>query len=318
MNRIPSSRHRGPALKWHPYQRHPMLSVVESTKQAPFFALSLRQPWAHIVLYYGKRIENRKWCTEYRGPIILHASKTMTMDDYDSAIDALEDVDSLHAGVRIDTERDMGRIKRGGFVGTANIVGVIPPRPAFEAVGANRDIEHWYRGHGFVGEWRWHFREQYGFILEDVQPKPFVEYKGALGIFPVQADPWPNLVAATTIVYQDGCVLAVWNPRYKGWALPGGLVEEGESRQDAAFRELEEETFIRARAMTLVHHGAHGGTPKLGRASFVSVFRVDQWEGIPREREDGCPVQWMAVTAFLEGCPFRDFYAPIFAAGRHQ
>src|SRR5208282_5887162 len=29
--------------------------------------LSLRHPWCHLVLFYGKSIENRKWNTAFRG-----------------------------------------------------------------------------------------------------------------------------------------------------------------------------------------------------------------------------------------------------------
>ncbi len=36
-------------------------------------ALSLRQPWAWLV-FHGKDIENRNWPTNYRGPLLIHAS----------------------------------------------------------------------------------------------------------------------------------------------------------------------------------------------------------------------------------------------------
>ena len=38
-------------------------------------ALSLLQPWATLVATEEKRIETRSWATEYRGPIVIHASK---------------------------------------------------------------------------------------------------------------------------------------------------------------------------------------------------------------------------------------------------
>jgi hypothetical protein len=43
-------------------------------------ALSLRQPWAHAILYFGKTIENRSWGTNYRGRIRIHAAKTWDTD----------------------------------------------------------------------------------------------------------------------------------------------------------------------------------------------------------------------------------------------
>lgn len=39
-------------------------------------ALSIRQPWAHWILHAGKDIENRTWCTRFRGPVLIHAGKT--------------------------------------------------------------------------------------------------------------------------------------------------------------------------------------------------------------------------------------------------
>jgi hypothetical protein len=36
--------------------------------------LSIRQPWATYVVYGIKPIENRSWTTDYRGPLLIHAS----------------------------------------------------------------------------------------------------------------------------------------------------------------------------------------------------------------------------------------------------
>ena len=40
-------------------------------------ALSIRQPWAWLICRSFKDIENRKWSTNYRGRIYVHASMTM-------------------------------------------------------------------------------------------------------------------------------------------------------------------------------------------------------------------------------------------------
>ena len=39
-------------------------------------ALSVRQPWAHLIIHGAKRIENRTWSTDWRGPLLIHASKS--------------------------------------------------------------------------------------------------------------------------------------------------------------------------------------------------------------------------------------------------
>jgi hypothetical protein len=38
-------------------------------------ALTIRQPWAWAVVYAGKNVENRRWQTSYRGPLLIHAAK---------------------------------------------------------------------------------------------------------------------------------------------------------------------------------------------------------------------------------------------------
>jgi activating signal cointegrator 1 len=43
----------------------------------PIKALSLWQPWASLVAYGVKRHETRHWSTAYRGPIAIHAAKTL-------------------------------------------------------------------------------------------------------------------------------------------------------------------------------------------------------------------------------------------------
>jgi len=38
-------------------------------------ALSVKMPWAYLIMKFGKDIENRSWFTNYRGKIFIHASK---------------------------------------------------------------------------------------------------------------------------------------------------------------------------------------------------------------------------------------------------
>jgi 8-oxo-dGTP diphosphatase len=55
----------------------------------------------------------------------------------------------------------------------------------------------------------------------------------------------PLIKAAGGIVVRDGRVLVVHRPTYDDWSLPKGKLEPGESWQDAARREVEEETGLR-------------------------------------------------------------------------
>lgn len=38
-------------------------------------ALSIRQPWAWLIINGGKDIENRDWPTKFRSRILVHAGK---------------------------------------------------------------------------------------------------------------------------------------------------------------------------------------------------------------------------------------------------
>lgn len=46
-----------------------------SSQQPPIFALSIKQPWAALVVQGLKTIEVRRWPTARRGPILIHAAR---------------------------------------------------------------------------------------------------------------------------------------------------------------------------------------------------------------------------------------------------
>ena len=143
--------------------------------------LSGRQPWWWAILEAGKRIENRVWNTSYRGPILLHAAKGCTVDEYEDALVWME-----NRGL-IDHVRDAPPLKamqRGGIVGRARIAAVLPPH-RFVCNHVISDL------HG--ADTRWHMPEQYGFVLVDVEPLPFTPMKGALGLFEVPEPARPSV-----------------------------------------------------------------------------------------------------------------------------
>lgn len=122
----------------------------------------------------------------------------------------------------------------------------------------------------------------------------------------------PRQAAVSVVDNGGGEVLCVWNKRYGGWSLPGGMVEDGETPLQAQERELREETGLRTRFAKLVFCGAHGikaapGKERPGRASIVNVFLVDPL-GEPQMIEEGCPVEWLAVDDFVRRSPFGELY----------
>lgn len=53
----------------------------------PLIALSIRQPWCHSILFDGKDVENRSWPTDFRGQILIHASKGVDPEDREEVIE---------------------------------------------------------------------------------------------------------------------------------------------------------------------------------------------------------------------------------------
>lgn len=53
---------------------------------AQFPALTVKQPWAHMIAYGGKTIENRGWETRYRGMFAIHAGKGWDRDAEDDPV----------------------------------------------------------------------------------------------------------------------------------------------------------------------------------------------------------------------------------------
>jgi 8-oxo-dGTP diphosphatase len=72
------------------------------------------------------------------------------------------------------------------------------------------------------------------------------------------------------LVIRDDCVLLVHRPHYDDWTFPKGKLEAGESWEDAAVREVEEETGLR------VEVGEHVGSTfyddKYGRSKEARYF----------------------------------------------
>lgn len=117
--------------------------------------LSIRQPWASLILLAGKDIENRNWSTRYRGRILIHAAKGCTRQEFEDA------VQFARSCTRRPIDFSLQAIPRGGIVGSVEIVDCV-----------QHSDSPW-----FVG--------RYGLVLRDPRPLPFTPWKGQLGFFDV-------------------------------------------------------------------------------------------------------------------------------------
>ncbi len=117
-------------------------------------ALSIRQPWAWLIVHGHKDIENRCWRTHKRGKILVHASAGLTRQEYARAADFAADLGVVVPG--------FSELDRGGIVGSVKIVDCVEEDPS-----------PWYFGY-------------YGFLLKDAEVLPFVPCKGKLGFFNVE------------------------------------------------------------------------------------------------------------------------------------
>jgi hypothetical protein len=136
------------------------------------------------MLHAGKLVENRRWNTSFRGTFLLHAAKSWDAE----AFDTIAYVARVN-GVSLPSPLP-GRkaIASGGIVGRARLVGVLPPTGTLldsNTLDAGR-AECRRRGLSVPDSTlRWHFGDQFGFVLADVEPLPFVALRGALGFFEV-------------------------------------------------------------------------------------------------------------------------------------
>ena len=114
-------------------------------------ALSIRQPWAHLITHGLKPVENRTWSTKVRGEILIHASKGFDRAGYEWVRENFPEIYLPQPH----------EFERGGIVGSANLYDVTTAASS-----------PWFSG-------------PFGFCLDKGKPLPFVPMLGRLGFFDV-------------------------------------------------------------------------------------------------------------------------------------
>jgi len=118
-------------------------------------ALSIRQPWAWLIVNGFKDVENRAWFTLFRGRVLVHAGKKYGRSEKEDAALVRREF-----GIQIPETLELG-----GIVGSVEIVDCVTQ-----------------------SESRWFREDGYAFVLANPEVLPFRPLTGRLGFFNVAGD----------------------------------------------------------------------------------------------------------------------------------
>lgn len=128
-------------------------------------ALTICQPYAHLIVRGDKRVENRTWPTRYRGDLVIHAGKSTDWLSPDDINDWRAAGDPMVFGA---------------IVGWAKLVACLPLHEV--ANGEHAAKYPWLSTHEHTeGPWCW--------VLDEVNrfDHPF-PWKGAQGLWEIRMD----------------------------------------------------------------------------------------------------------------------------------
>lgn len=118
-------------------------------------ALSVRQPWAWLIVNGYKDIENRTRHTSHRGPVFIHAAKTFDWEGY-------KYVKEHFPHIKMPMNNGwVNDFPMGGIVGRVNLIDSVTSHAS-----------PWFQG-------------KVGYVLANMLPLKFFPCRGALGFFEV-------------------------------------------------------------------------------------------------------------------------------------
>ena len=119
--------------------------------------LTIKQPWASLIIEGYKRFEFRSWRTNYRGELLIHAGKSIDKEAYERLKGYLKDM-------------PLGKI-----IGKVELTDCIKTTPEFfeHRLKENKDV---YTKSSFKEEYAWQVK------VEEKFEKP-IDAKGKLGIW---------------------------------------------------------------------------------------------------------------------------------------
>jgi len=102
---------------------------------------------------------------------------------------------------------------------------------------------------------------------------------------------YSNPLVAVDIIIEiesKGIVLIKRRNPPHGWAIPGGFVDYGESLEEAARREAEEETHLQVELVRQFH--TYSDPNRDPRHHCISTVYIAKGEGIPQARDDAMEI----------------------------
>lgn len=118
-------------------------------------ALTVRPAFAWAIFNAGKDVENRSWPTNYRGPLVIHASASIA-----SADDDADTIEEVNPAAKVPIELECGAV--------IGIVDVVDCRRDSSSPWAESDSWHW--------------------VLANPRPCEPVDVKGKLGFWEIADD----------------------------------------------------------------------------------------------------------------------------------
>lgn len=119
-------------------------------------AISIKQPWAWLIISGYKTVENRKWYTAHRGDILIHASKS-----------------------KLDLERDIEIVRRRFGIG------IDPEKLVFGKVLAVADLIACTKEPAEPIDRYWHDAGCFAWCLRRIRPIEPFSIRGRLNLFEV-------------------------------------------------------------------------------------------------------------------------------------
>src|SRR5262245_8471910 len=113
-------------------------------------ALTIRQPYAWLIVAGHKDVENRSWSTKYRGPLLIHAG----VQPHSNPLNDIEE----RYGVRIPSSV----LQFGGVIGCVDLIAVTTASPS-----------PWFDG-------------PYGFVLANPRSVAFTPCRGLQRFFEIE------------------------------------------------------------------------------------------------------------------------------------